>query len=365
MTPPDTLESHLARAVRTRVFPGGVLLAGNRREVLFERAFGRLDYEIGSAAPSATETLYDLASLTKPLATAALAALWFARGELDLDERVGAMLPAAAGRPIGQVRIEHLLAHASGLPDWRPLYKELLGQGMEIPSPRSRDALLELTLQVPLEAEPGVRRRYSDLDYIILGRLLERIGGQRLDVLVDKQLLRPRTADNARYFNLLASAEARSSDAARTAPSESCPWRGRILRAEVHDDNAWTGGGVEGHAGLFAAAGAALSLARLWLDAAHGHGPLAVAAARFLPSGPTLGWDRPSEEGSQGGAHLGPDDFGHLGFTGTSVWIQPAAERIVVLLTNRVHPDREDRGIAETRRLIHDAVHLQLSGGGA
>jgi CubicO group peptidase (beta-lactamase class C family) len=315
-------------------------------------------------APATAATLYDLASLTKPLATALLAVLLERGGSLRLDAPLGRSLPGwAAGDERDRITPLDLLTHRSGLPAWLPLY-------LDAPE-GDREARIRLLRSVPLLHPPGAGVAYSDPGFILLGFALEAAGGAPLDrmfrALVAEPLglgdllyrpgpaLRERTAateeGNARE-RVLAGARA----------SDYNGWRSEMIRGEVHDHNAWTLGGVAGHAGLFGTARGVHRLAREF--AGTGSGLLSAAErARFRsPQTPGLQEDRglgfqiASTRGCSAGPALSPAAFGHAGFTGTSLWIDPEAGRIFVLLTNRVHPRFREIDMNAVRRGFHEAA---------
>lgn len=350
---------YLDSAAAGGAFPGGVLLVGYRGSVAAVRPFGR--YGNDDARPVDSSTVYDLASLTKVVGLTTAVMLLVADGRLGLDDRVGDHVPAFAGDGRDQVRVRHLLTHVSGLPAWRPLYEETA----------SRDEALAAVHASPLEAEPGARYAYSDLGAIVLTEVVEALSGEPLDAFLDRRVFQPLGMSATRF---------RPPDAwaPRIAPTERDPWRGRLLRGEVHDENAHRLGGVSGHAGLFSTAPDLARFAFWLLDAYHGR--LAAAAPVQLPAslvrefvrrqpGPAgstraLGWDTPSPDGrGSAGSRLPPSSFGHTGFTGTSIWIDPERELVIILLTNRVHPTRENRAILEVRRVVADLVVEALDGG--
>jgi len=313
---------------------------------------------LAQAVPSRRELgerdLFDIASLTKVVATTSIAARMVDRGELGPDDPAARWLPALASGEKREITVRHLLAHASGLPAWLPLHA----------SARGREAVLAATLAAPLEARPGSRAVYSDLGFIALGALLESAAGAPLHAIfaaeVAGQLGLAETCFPSAGGD--ASAGERSFVAARRTAE-----RGPIC-GEVDDDNAWAMGGVAGHAGLFSTARDVARLGQAWLDALAGRsawlGPATAAAfARRDPtpgSGRALGWDTPSREGSALGARLGRGPrgaLGHLGFTGTSLWIDLDREVSCALLTNHVHPDGPDKErIQRFRARFHDAV---------
>jgi CubicO group peptidase (beta-lactamase class C family) len=300
-----------------------------------------------SAGDCAADTLFDVASLTKPLVTTTLAMRLVDDGRLSLDH------PLRPG-----VTVRHALCHATGLPAWRPLHEEIREDAAD-----PRAAIVERIRSFPLEAEPGARSVYSDLGFILLGDALERAGGDRLDAL----------------FAPIAAAFAPGAtfdpDPARCAPTRPTPpdQPELDLRGTVNDDNALALESVAGHAGLFATAGdvsaLAAALIAAWSDRATS--PIArpqTVRAFWTPSGVPgstwcLGWDRPSPVASQAGARWPRDGVGHLGFTGCSLWIDPPRARWVVLLSNRVYTPAAGDAIKTFRPALHDAIVAALDRG--
>ncbi|HSK81341.1 MAG TPA: serine hydrolase domain-containing protein [Thermoanaerobaculia bacterium] len=328
-------------------FPGGVLAVGHRGEVVHLHAFGRLTYD-ADAPPVAADTLYDLASLTKVVATTTMAMILVDEGRLDLDQPVRELLPGFTGPGKEAVTVRHLLTHSSGLPAVAPLYQEI----------RGRTAYLERIQAMDLEFPPGSRSTYSDLGIILLGEILERTAGQPLDAFVRERVLEPLGMRDTRF---LPPVELRP----RIAPTEIDPWRGRLIQGEVHDENAFAMGGVAPHAGLFGTAGDLARFAQMLLNGGIFEGRRLVSPetvelftrrAGIPGSDRALGWDTKSAEGSSAGTLFSSRSFGHTGFTGTSIWIDPERELFVILLTNRVHPTRENNLIREARPAVADAV---------
>src|SRR5579863_4110772 len=248
----EELTRAMEDAVREGVFPAGVLLVGSPKGIVFQGAFGRT--EAGSRSEETSgKTYFDLASLTKPLVTAAVALQLIERGEISLEDPVSRWISSWAGTGKSKVLLRHLLSHCSGLPAWRPLYEELLawqgrGEG-RIGTPEARRVLYERVHREELLYPVETRSEYSDLGFILLGEILERSGGLSLDRLADQWLWKPLQIDSL-IFNPLR----RLPEGASVAPTEACPWRDRILVGEVHDDHAFVAGGVAGHAGLFGTA---------------------------------------------------------------------------------------------------------------
>ncbi|GEJ55870.1 serine hydrolase domain-containing protein [Anaeromyxobacter diazotrophicus] len=310
--------------------------------------------------PAGPATLFDVASLTKVMATTSLAALLADAGALDLDAPARRWLPELPPDKAA-LTARLLLAHASGLPAWRPLHAAAAG---------ARD-VLAAAAATPLEAPPGARAVYSDLGFILLGALVERCGGAPLDEAFEARVARP--LGLASTFFLRAGSTAARERCARHdfAAARRTPARG-VIAGAVDDDNAFAMGGVAGHAGLFSSAADVAALGQAWLDALGGRSRWlsAAAAARFAARDPTpgseraLGWDTPSREGSSLGGRLGRGPrgaLGHLGFTGCSLWLDRDRELVCALLTNHVHPAGPDRPrLKALRARFHDAVAAGL-----
>ena len=313
----------LAEAVGP-VFPSAQLLVVDGGRELYARAVGA----------ASLGTRFDLASLTKPLCTAALVLRLVERGRLGLDER-----------PRPEATVRELLRHAGGLPAWRLLADPAA------PSPGERVRAIEAARAEPLAYAPGTRSVYSDLGFILLGDAVERAGGAPLDRLFADELAAPLGAD-VRFGPI----------GGDVAPTEG------DLRGVVHDENCRAMGGVGGHAGLFGDARAVGRLVADWVAAWHAE-PARVPAALVKEAfaapaipGSTwgLGWDHPSPEGSAAGARWVRTGVGHLAFTGCSIWIDPPRRRWVVLLSNRVHPTRTNETIRSLRPRLHDAIVAAL-----
>lgn len=338
-----------------KVFPAYQALVTRRGETVFRAAGGKA----GTLAVD-DQSVFDLASLTKPLVTATVAMHLAATERLPLDVPVSELL----GRPTGGgagLTPRRLLAHSSGLPAWRPFHLEILPARDRPPETR-RAQILEAALATKREVEPGSAAIYSDVGFLALTALLEAIGKERLDRLFAR--LWP---DKRLFFRELS----RVRDDRRTSvfvPTEDDPVRG-LLAGRVDDENAFAMGGIAGHAGLFGGADGVAALASALVEAWHGRSDLVPqpVVRHFWsragePAGTTrtLGWDTPSATGSSAGANPPEGAVGHLGFTGTSCWIDPANEIVAVLLTNRVWPDRANDSIRAFRPRFHDAVWAML-----
>jgi CubicO group peptidase (beta-lactamase class C family) len=357
------VDAIVERAVAARAFPGAVLAVGRDGALVHLRALGRLSYDPGADAV-ATDTLYDLASLTKVVVTTTLAMILVDEGKLDLDARVHDFLPAFSGPAKERVTVRQLLTHSGGVLWWAPLYKEVKGEA----------AYLERIVALDLAYEPGAKSVYSDLGVILLGHILERVGGAPFEDLARRRVLDPLGMTDTRYRPPAALLP-------RIAPTEEDPWRGHLVRGEVHDENAFALGGVAPHAGLFGTAPDLAHLAQMLLDGGVFGGKRIVSRATVqlfteragIPgSSRALGWDTAADESGQrssvpgqpgyssAGSLLSPRSFGHTGFTGTSMWMDPERGLYVILLTNRVHPTRDNEQIRGVRAQVADAVVRSL-----
>jgi len=328
-------------------FPGGVLAVGYRGKLVHLHPFGKLSYDEDSPAVSAT-TIYDLASLTKVIATTTMAMILVDEGRLDLDKKVQDFLPLFVGPGKASVTVRHLLTHTSGIDWWAPLFEEIQGP----------EAYLERIQAMELAYEPGTETKYSDLGVILLGEILARIAGQGLEDFVRQRVFEPlamhdtifRPGEDLRL---------------RIAPTEFDARTQRVIHAHVHDENALALGGVAPHAGLFSTAGDVARFAQMLLYGgvfehhrivSRGTLERFTRKAGIPDSDRALGWDTKSPEHSSAGSLFSPRSFGHTGFTGTSIWVDPERQLFIVLLTNRVHPSRENHLIREVRPAVADAV---------
>ena len=342
----DSVRAILKQGVADSAFPGAIAVIGNHAGALATVAVGHLDWARGSPAPTTT-TLWDLASLTKVVGMTSAMMQLVERGKVDLDAPVQRYLPAWTGPNKERVTVRHLITHQSGLPAFKTYYKENV----------SPDSTLALFMATPLDTLPGVRMVYSDIGAILLGKIIERVSGEPLDRYLARHVFTPLGMRDTRY-------RPPASLRARIAPTEKDPWRGRHLRGEVHDENAFALGQVSAHAGIFSTARDLERLARAYLNGgALGGGRLAKAQtiAQFTTvadstfSSRALGWDTPGPN-SSGGHFIERPGFGHTGFTGTSFWVAPQHDLFVILLTNRVNPTREHSRIGPVRVAVADAA---------
>jgi len=343
----EEVDRVLERFLEEGAFPGGVVAVGHRGALVHLHPFGRLSYDEGAPTVEA-DTIYDLASLTKVVATTTMAMILVDEGRLDLDAKALDFLPLFVGPGKDAITVRHLLTHSSGIDWWAPLYEEFQGP----------EAYLQHIQAMELAYEPGTDYKYSDLGIILLGEILSRVAGQPLDEYVRERVFEPLAMTDTLF---------RPGDdrLPRIAPTEYDAWRGRLVRGEVHDENAFALGGVAPHAGLFSTAGDLSRFAQMLLNGGvlEHHRIVSRKTVELFTrragdgdSTRALGWDTKSPEKSSAGAFFSDRSFGHTGFTGTSIWMDPERELFVILLTNRVHPTRDNQLIRKARPAVADAV---------
>ncbi len=348
--------SVLQQAIAQQAFPAASIAVTHNGRLIVVKAFGAFTYEPNS--PTVTpSTLFDLASLTKVVATTTMAMLLYERGLLDLEAPVAAIVPefthdAEKDPRRHEVALRLLLAHSSGLPAYEKLFLKA----------RTREELLHAVVTMPLAANPATRTAYSDIGFILLGLALERLADESLDRFCQREIFAPLAMTNT-TFNPPTEIRA---NIPPTADDQS--FRQRIIQGEVQDENASVLGGVAPQAGLFSTAEDLAKFAHSMLSAGHPIlRPETVALFTRRESAPpgtsrALGWDTPSGA-SQSGKHFSPQSYGHLGYTGTSLWIDPTRQLSITLLTNRTWPDCSNHAIKQVRTRFHDAVIEVLKAG--
>jgi CubicO group peptidase (beta-lactamase class C family) len=350
------VDSVIRKAIRDGTTPGAALAIGRDGKIVRLRGYGRIDWHPYSAEVT-DSTLYDLASLTKVIGTATGALLLVREGRLGLDAPVHNYLASWPRNGLhGQVTIRHLLTHTSGLPAGLNLWA---GVG-------TREDRINRIAGARITTAPGTRRVYSDVGMILLAAIVEKLSGERLDWYLEHRVFSPLAMHDTR-FNPLRT-QASHFDLSRIAPTElDQTVRKRHVHGEVHDLNALALGGVAGHAGIFSSARDMATFAQAILDAAGGGAtPLtgdasfAVLLSRDARVNRPLGWDVPSGSNSAAGRYFSASSFGHTGFTGTSMWIDPDRGLYVVLLTNRINPTARNQRHVTLRREVHDLVQLAL-----
>lgn len=338
----DSLTQVLSRALADSAFPGAIAVVGNHAGILAQHAVGHIDW---ASSPVPDEhTLWDLASLTKVVGLTSGIMQLAGRHAIELDAPVQRYLPAWTGANKDRVTIRHLLTHTSGLPAFKA-YDEIT---------HDPDSLATLMFATALDTVPGARMVYSDIGAYMLGRILEKVSGQTLDAYVHDHVFEPAGMHETMYkppVTLLA----------RIAPTEIDPRRGGLVRGKVHDERAYYLGGVSAHAGIFSTAHDLARFAQMYLNdgVIDGRRILPAAEIRTFTTSQVadraLGWQKPDGKNSAG--HLmSPDAFGHTGFTGTSIWIDPRRDVFVILLSNRVNPTRANQRIGRVRVQLDDAI---------
>ena len=368
-------------AIDEGTIPGAVILCADAGITRFHQAFGARQLK-PDRLPATPDTVYDIASVTKAVSTSVLMMKAVAAGLVALDEPVSGRLPAFHGAGKGAVTARQLLCHAAGLPAHRPYYERWSDLDQAAAGSGHESVAAAAALE-PLINAPGAVSVYSDVGYILLGSLLERLTGTELDVLFASEISRPLGLKTMRFVNLGdRSARQEFVRTAEVAPTQYCAARQRPLCGEVDDLNAFVMGGVAGHAGLFSDAAdlgtVAAALVHAW-QAAPDERTAADAGEGVVPGGSfivpppllrefwqpagiagstwRLGWDGPAAHDSQAGSRMSRQAVGHLGFTGCSLWIDPARAQWIVLLTNRVHPTaRLDPRFRAFRAAVHDAA---------
>jgi CubicO group peptidase (beta-lactamase class C family) len=347
-------------------------------QIAFEGAFGSRSIT-PERQPMRIDTVFDLSSLTKPLAITIAVMMLMRDGKLRLDDRVTRFFHDFGVHGKGRITFRNLLAHCSGLAAWRPFCQQIaeIERGGKVNFMASRGAkeyVYEQIHREKPEAPPGTKAIYSDLNFMLLGEVVESVGGLSLDRFCREKIYRPLGLRSMDFIDISMVRTRRLEPVAEMfAPTVVCPSRKRLLVGEVDDENAYAMGGVAGHAGLFAPVKEVDIVARELLACYDGRSDLvppkilrefwtrdpAVAGSTWA-----LGWDMPSPQHSSAGSHFSPAAVGHLGFTGTSIWIEPERRIAVSILTNRVHPKRDNQAIREFRPKIHDLIMETLDAAG-
>lgn len=368
------VEDAFKEAVAQGVFPGAVVLVGRGEEIVFERAFGYRSL-VPEKTPMQPETIFDLASLTKPLATTPAVMLLVREKKIRLEDRVCRFFANFGVFGKTHVTFRHLLAHCSGLPAWKPYYEDIIKGAKEgkinfVASRAAKSYVFEQIHREKPESAPATQSLYSDLGFMLLGEAVEEISGWSLDRYCQDRVFKPMGLRSTSFVDLtLLRARRLQPVQEMIAPTEDCPWRKKILCGEVQDENAYAMGGVAGHAGLFSSArDIHLFLTRL-RRCQRGEDQFLPAPIlkEFLARDETvkgstyaLGWDTPSLEGSSSGSYFSPKSVGHLGFTGTSIWWDLEKDCHIILLSNRIHPSRSSDKIKTFRPYIHDLIMKTL-----
>ncbi|HEX5037761.1 MAG TPA: serine hydrolase [bacterium] len=355
------IDDLMREAIGRGDFPGAALLVAKGGDVLHRGFYGNATL-LPKPEPATESTLWDIASLTKPLAAASLAMVSVREKGLSLSSAVSKLLPALDDEEKSKITVRHLLKHTSGLPAWKPYYEEIARERPELVGKReSRPVYVEKISAEALEAPIAYRRIYSDLGFILLGILLEEFWEKGLDDLFAEKIAGPLGLRNTFYVPVGAGSPRPYTEFAATERSE---WRRGLIRGEVHDDNAYTLGGVAGHAGLFSTVDDLHAFADAFARGhREGHALFSKDIVDEFVGAKTsakLGWDTPSPEGSQAGRYFSRHAIGHLGYSGGSLWMDLEKDFHVVLLTNRVHPTSQNEAIKAFRPKIHDLIFEEL-----
>jgi CubicO group peptidase (beta-lactamase class C family) len=352
----------LKRGLKEKVYPGAVLLTAQEKNIVFFDTVGDRSLR-PQPLPMEKETRFDLASLTKPLATTLAAMKLEEDNLLDLDEPISSLIEPFPWRDKADITPRLLLNHSSGLPDWKPYYLELI----KLPIKERKPAVRRLIMEESLHEASQTVSLYSDLGFIVLEWIIEIMTGNNLSSFLSTNFYQPLGLKN---LHLDTVTREPMNEKGLYAATEHCPWRKEIMQGHVHDENAYALGGYSGHAGLFGTAHDIFTLTTTLVNIYHGYnlGLLKSKTVRTFLSrqemvpGSTwaLGWDMPSKNNSSSGNYFSPNSIGHTGFTGTSIWIDLKKNITVIFLTNRIHPSRSNEKIKEFRPELHNLIMREL-----
>ncbi len=341
--------------IEREAFPGAAVAIGQRDTLHKLTAYGNFTYESGP--PVTPQSVFDLASLTKVIATTTAAMLLYEQDLIDLDATVRSYLPDFDSPDKADITIRQLLTHTAGFIPWRPFY--------ETTPNLNRALIIDSIFTLPLDNQPGETYSYSDFSMIILMFVIEEITGQDFASFSRENIFEPLGISNTDFLGT-------GTPDSSVVPTELDDYfRNRLIQGEVHDETAWVLGGTSGHAGLFSSAEDVARFAAMMAQGGLYDGGVFLnpetieyftSVVDSDVSSRALGWDTKSTERSSSGAHFGPLSFGHTGFTGTSMWIDPDTGVYVILLTNRVYPSRERHGIGELRPMVADLAYEALVG---
>lgn len=349
----DQIDNLMKQAINDNVFPGGVLLISKCGSIIFNKAYGYSN--IFTRRFMTKDTIFDLASLTKPLATTLAIMKLVQQLKLDIEQNLGSILPFFKNTEKKNIKITNLLCHNSGLPDYNPYYKILCKLQFN-----SRSSVLKnLIINEPLIYPTGSKTLYSDIGFMILKLVVESLSKKKLDIFVSEEIYKPLGLNNLFFININSKLQK-----GIFAATELCPWRNVVLDGIVHDDNAYVMGGIDGHAGLFGTANDINILLSTLLSNLNGNSKTCLFKKKLVElffkkyknSDRALGFDTPSLDYSSCGKFFSKNSVGHLGFTGTSFWMDIEKSIIIILLTNRIHPTRNNIKIKLFRPEIHNTI---------
>ena len=355
----NSLEPLLKKGVEKGIFPAAAagiasFVSGKEQKLIITAGKTRTDSQGISINKN---TLFDIASLTKPLCTVLCLLCLIEKNKLNFTDELANLLPHKLPTDYRNITLAQLLSHSAGLTAYKAFYTEYA----PVYRSRSSQKLVKKIVREKLQYAPGSQCIYSDLGYIVLGAIIERVSGVSLDIFFKREIAEKMGLDKKIMFRPLAENNREKNIAA----TEKCPWRKRILQGEVHDEHSWLLNGVAGHAGLFGSIEGVVSLGETILQVWQGRKRFPGFSRALLNKALTrkyrertwcLGFDTPSVAGSSAGGLISAQSVGHLGYTGTSIWIDPEKDMVVVLLTNRVHPTRTNEEIKKFRPFFHDAV---------
>ncbi len=372
----EQVEHAFNDAIERGVMPGATVVVRKGDEIVFENQFGWRQ-TVPDRHPMQLETVFDLSSLTKVLATSTAMMLLMREGKVRLDDRVTRFFHNFGVHGKTYITFRHLLGHYSGLAAWRPFYEQIAdierkGRINFMASRGAKEYVYEQIHREKLEAPAGSRAINSDLNFMLLGEVVEQVTGGGLNRFCRDRIFRPLSLRATDFVDISLVRTHRLEPVPEMfAATEICPTRKRLLVGEVHDENAYAMGGAAGHAGLFGPVKEVDRILAELIACYHGRSDLVPRnlitefwKRNDVVKGSTwaLGWDTPTASHSSAGTHFSPAAVGHLGFTGTSIWIEPEREIAVTILTNRVHPRRDNEAIRDFRPLIHDRIMEVLDG---
>ncbi len=356
----DRMDKLFENGIRAKVFSGAVMAfstPGLKSKRRFRGSYGQTSFA-ARARGVTSKTFFDLASLTKPLVTTLCVLQLIEAGQLHWEDTLSGYFNNLKDDDKKKIRIDMLLSHSSGFVSYRPFFKSFENVFRD----SNKEKLIDNILRVSLENKPGEKTLYSDFDFIILGEIVEKITGVGLDRYFKENITDPLQLSEELFFMALSNKSPR--DPSGFAATENCPWRKSLIQGEVHDEHSWLMGGVAGHAGLFGTVTGVLTICERIMDSwkgvdslpGIGNGIIKKALTRMNNSHWCYGFDSPAPLKSSAGRLISAPSVGHLGFTGTSFWLDPIRELSMVLLTNRVHPYRDNISIREFRPAFHNAV---------
>jgi CubicO group peptidase (beta-lactamase class C family) len=355
----------LKRGLKETIYPGAVLLIAREQNIVFFYSIGNRTI-CPQSLPMEKETRFDLASLTKPLATTLAAMKLKEDNLLDLNEPISSIIEPFPWKDKADITPRLLLNHSSGLPDWKPYYLELI----KLPLKERKPLVRHLIMEEPLMQDPQTVSLYSDLGFIVLEWIVELLTSKDLSSFLNETFYQPLRLKTMHMDNITLEP---MNEKELYAATEHCPWRKEIMQGHVHDENAYALGGYSGHAGLFGTAYDIFTLTTELVNIYHGSNSSLLkskSVTTFLSQqeiipGSTwaLGWDTPSKNNSSSGNYFSSNSIGHTGFTGTSIWIDLEKRITVIFLTNRIHPNRSNEKIKEFRPELHNLIMNELGYG--